>query len=81
MAYEVRLATTITETVDRRLRMYALIKRQPLSHILSVLLDQALPPAEELAGQLVETGDAETIRLGMSGSAPQHVRDRVQVAS
>ncbi len=56
MAYDLRLATTITEPVDRRLRMFALIKRQPLSHVLSVLLDQALPPADELAGLLREQG-------------------------
>lgn len=49
MAYDVRLATKISATVDRRLRMLALIKSQPLSHVLVNLLDQALPPADELA--------------------------------
>ena len=53
MAKDVRLATNINATVDRRLRMLALIKRQPLGHVLSLLLDQHLPPAEELAGQLL----------------------------
>lgn len=52
MAYDVRLATRITPAVDRRLRMLALIKSQPLSHVLVGLLDQALPPADELASLL-----------------------------
>src|SRR6266702_3590441 len=56
MAYDVRLATRITATVDHRLRMLALIQRQSLSHVLSVLLDQALPPADELASLLKEQG-------------------------
>lgn len=54
MAYDVRLATRITGAVDRRLRMLALVRRQPLSHVLTTLLDQALPPVEELAGELKE---------------------------
>ena len=52
MAYEVRLATRITPAVDRRLRMLALAKSQPLSHVLTGLLDEALPPADELAAML-----------------------------
>lgn len=52
MAYDVRLATRITTGVDRRLRMLALVKSQPLSHVLVSLLDQVLPPADELASQL-----------------------------
>ena len=52
MAYDVRLATRITSAVDRRLRMLALAKRQPLSHVLTGLLDQALPAADELASML-----------------------------
>lgn len=52
MAYDVRLATRITTTVDRRLRMLALSKGQPLSHVLVSLLDQHLPPADELASLL-----------------------------
>ncbi|HEV2450968.1 MAG TPA: hypothetical protein VGS62_03480 [Streptosporangiaceae bacterium] len=52
MAYDVRLATRITPAVDRRLRMLALAKSQPLSHVLTGLLDQALPPADELASML-----------------------------
>ena len=52
MAYDVRLATRITTAVDRRLRMLALAKSQPLSHVLVGLLDQALPSADELAALL-----------------------------
>lgn len=52
MAYDVRLATRITAAVDLRLRMLALASRQPLSHVLDGLLDQALPPADELAALL-----------------------------
>lgn len=52
MAYDARLATTITATADRRLRMFALAQRQPLSHVLSALLDQALPSTDELADLL-----------------------------
>lgn len=52
MAYDVRLATRITTAVDRRLRMLALARSQPLSHVLVSLLDQALPPADELASLL-----------------------------
>jgi hypothetical protein len=52
MAYDVRLATRITASVDRRLRMLALIKSQSLSHVLVSLLDQSLPPADELASLL-----------------------------
>jgi hypothetical protein len=56
MAYDVRLATRITGTVDRRLRMLALAKSQPLSHVLVGLLDQALPSADELASLLGGAG-------------------------
>ena len=52
MAYDVRLATRITSAVDRRLRMLALANSQPLSHVLTGLLDQALPSADELASML-----------------------------
>ncbi len=54
MAYDVRIATRITGEVDRRLRMLALIKGRPLSHVLDGLLDQVLPPAAELASSLAE---------------------------
>lgn len=52
MAYDARLATRITTPVDLRLRMLALLKGEPLSHVLDGLLDQVLPPADELASQL-----------------------------
>lgn len=57
MTYDVRLATRITAAVDRRLRMLALAKSEPLSHVLVSLLDQALPPADELASLLSDSGD------------------------
>ena len=57
MPYDVRLATRVTAAVDRRLRMLALIKNQPLSHVLVTLLDQALPPAGELASLLGDGSD------------------------
>jgi hypothetical protein len=57
MAYDVRLATRITSAVDRRLRMLALVKGQALSHVLTGLLDQALPPADELASLLGRGSD------------------------
>lgn len=59
MAYEVRLATRITAEVDRRLRMLALVKSRPLSHVLVGLLDQALPPADELASLLAAEPETE----------------------
>ena len=52
MAYDVRLATRITAAVARRLRMLALVNSQPLSHVLVSILDQVLPPADELASLL-----------------------------
>lgn len=58
MTYDVRLATRITPAVDRRLRMLALIKSQPLSHVLTGLLDQVLPAADELASLLGESHSA-----------------------
>ena len=48
-SYDVRLATRITDPVNLRLRMLALLKGQPLSHVLDSLLDQALPAADQMA--------------------------------
>lgn len=59
MANDVQLSTRITSPVDRRLRMFALVKRQPLSRVLVSLLDQALPPADELASLLGDSRYAE----------------------
>ncbi|MGH3217899.1 MAG: hypothetical protein ACRDPY_04075 [Streptosporangiaceae bacterium] len=47
-----RLATWISADVDDRLRRLALLRRQRLSHLLTELLDEALPSAAELAAQL-----------------------------
>ena len=55
MAYKARLVTTISDPVDRRLRLFALLRRQPLSRALSALLDEALPSADELVGELRES--------------------------
>jgi hypothetical protein len=49
MHCDVRIATRITSAVDRRLRMLALVKGQPMNHVLVGLLDQVLPSADELA--------------------------------
>jgi hypothetical protein len=54
MASKVRLANRISDGVDHRLRMWALVKRLRLTDALTVLLDEALPSADELAGQLGE---------------------------
>jgi hypothetical protein len=54
--YTTRLATRITEDVDARLRLAALLQRLPLCHVLTGLLDRALPAADELAGQLARKG-------------------------
>jgi hypothetical protein len=59
MTYDVRLATRISTTVDRRLRMLALVQSQPLSHVLVTLLDRALPSADELAALLGADRHAE----------------------
>lgn len=52
MAFDVRLSTWLTSPVNRRLRMLALVKGQPVSHVLDDLLKQHLPPAAELASAL-----------------------------
>jgi len=57
MRYDVPLGTRITGEVDRRLRMFALVKGQRLSHALVTLLDESLPSADELASLLGNSGD------------------------
>lgn len=52
---DVRLDARLPRTVDRRLRMLAILEEQPLSRVLSRLLDAALPPADELAARLAGT--------------------------
>lgn len=56
LTFDVPLASRTTRAVDHRLRMLALIQRQPLSHVLTQVLDQALPPADELLEQLRDSG-------------------------
>jgi hypothetical protein len=56
---EVRLDARIAPAVDRRLRMFALAERQTLSNALSALLDKALPPVDELAALLADSGSAQ----------------------
>ena len=51
-AYNARLGTRITESVDARLRQLALVRRRRLSHVLDDVLDAALPTAEDLRAQL-----------------------------
>lgn len=63
MACDVSLSSKVTRPVALRLRMLALLKDQPISHVLDAILDQALPPAEELASRL---GTGQPI-----GSAPE----------
>ena len=55
MAAKARLVTSIDGPVDRRLRMFALLKGRRVCDALNSLLDQALPPVEELAVDLRET--------------------------
>lgn len=47
-----RLATRITPTADRRLRTLAVLEGKSISHVLSAVLEQALPSADELADRL-----------------------------
>jgi hypothetical protein len=49
---DARLATRISEPVDRRLRLAALVRRMPLGQFLDHVLDQALPPVDQLADQI-----------------------------
>ena len=49
---DARLPTRISEGVDRRFRLGALVRKMPLSRFLDQVLDQALPPVGELADQI-----------------------------
>jgi len=49
-----RLNTWISPGVDERLRLLALLRRQRLGRLLTHLLDQALPSADELTAQMRE---------------------------
>ena len=60
MDLEVRFATRLSVSVDKRLRMLAILEGRPLGHVLDDVLDKALPSAEELAGRLgAEAGRPE----------------------
>lgn len=61
MSYDVPLGTRITSSVDRRLRMLVLLQRQPLSSVLTSLLDKALPSADELAALLRDGQPADEV--------------------
>lgn len=50
--YDVQLGTRLTASVNRRLRLFAAVKGERLSHLLDSLLDQHLPSADELAAML-----------------------------
>jgi hypothetical protein len=47
-----RLGTRISPDTDHRLRLLVLVRRKPLSRVLTDLLDDALPSADQLAEQL-----------------------------
>ncbi|HEX3922117.1 MAG TPA: hypothetical protein VHY31_07515 [Streptosporangiaceae bacterium] len=51
-ALDIRLATRISEPVDKRLRLAALVRRMPLGQFLDLVLDGALPPVDQLADQI-----------------------------
>lgn len=59
VSYDARLATRISEGVDRHLRMAAVLKDMRLGHLLDHLLDQALPTATGLAAQMEGTATDE----------------------
>lgn len=61
MSYDVTLATRITASVDRRLRMLVLLRRQPLNSVLTSLLDKSLPSADELAAMLRDGQPADEV--------------------
>ena len=51
-ALDARLATRISGDVDRRLRLAALVRRMAIGQFLDLVLDQALPPVDQLADQI-----------------------------
>lgn len=55
MADKVRFANRIAAGINRRLRMFAVVKGLSLSDALTVLLDQALPSVDELSRQMRES--------------------------
>lgn len=61
-AYDTRLATRIPRAIDRRLRLFAVLARKPLAHVLSDVLAQGLPTDAELAAQLQQRGSGANER-------------------
>ncbi len=59
MAYDTRLATRIPRAVDQRLRLFAVLVRKPLAHVLSDVLAAALPTDAELAARLQQMGERD----------------------
>jgi hypothetical protein len=59
VAYDTRLATRIPRAVDQRLRLFAVLARKPLAHVLSDVLAAALPTDAELAAQLQQRGERD----------------------
>ena len=59
MAYDRRIATRISGDADIRLRLAALVLRRPLSALLSDVIVQGFPPADELAQRLRDGAEAE----------------------
>jgi hypothetical protein len=56
VAYDTRLATRIPRAVDQRLRLFAVLVRKPLAHVLADVLAEALPTDAELAARLGQRG-------------------------
>lgn len=51
-----RWGTTLPPGIRRRLRLQAAVSGTPMSKVLAVLLDEALPTEAELAAQIVSGG-------------------------
>jgi hypothetical protein len=51
-----RVAADVPADVGRRLRMWAALRRKPAAHIVSELVCQGVPTAEQLAAQMQHNG-------------------------
>jgi hypothetical protein len=51
-----RVAADVPADVARRLRMWAALRRQPTAHVVSELICQGVPTADQLAAQMQQTG-------------------------
>ena len=58
-AYDTRLATRIPGELDRRLRLFAVLTRRPLAHVLAELLSRQLPTDAELAARVRQMGEED----------------------